>query len=379
MKKRSTLARSCVLIAVIIICLGALLAGWLLGDLPKRAERVFGPPKASLSLQQRIYLSARLLLEENELKASLNNSGAERSFQIELGESPYSIANRLQEEGFIASAEALRDYLVYSGLDVTIQAGDYQLSPGQTAVQIAQALQDSTPTTVTFHILSGWRMEEIAASLPTSGLTFTPEEFEEAVTSPPDVSPLVKQLPQGASLEGFLYPDSYELPRQIPLDDFLTTLLDDFQSKMDYGMQEGFKNQGLSLYQAVILASIVQREAMVEDEMPAIASVFFNRLKKGMNLDSDPTVQYALGYDAATKAWWKNPLSLDDLKVQSAYNTYQVPGLPPGPIDNPGLSALKAVAYPAQTPYYYFRAACDGSGRHTFSETFEQHQQNACP
>jgi UPF0755 protein len=144
-------------------------------------------------------------------------------------------------------------------------------------------------------------------------------------------------------------------------------------------LREGFQQQGLSLFQAVTLASIVQREAIVEDEMPLIASVFLNRLKAGMKLESDPTVQYALGYQEESGKWWKSPLSLDELKVDSPYNTYLYSNLPPGPIANPGLNALKAVAFPAQTPYYYFRAACDGSGKHTFAETFEEHQLNACP
>ena len=98
-----------------------------------------------------------------------------------------------------------------------------------------------------------------------------------------------------------------------------------------------------------------------------------------MRLDSDPTVQYALGLDPENGSWWKSPLSLDDLQVVSSYNTYQIPGLPPGPIANPSLSALRAVAFPADTPYYYFRAACDGSGKHSFAETFEQHTSNSCP
>ena len=111
--------------------------------------------------------------------------------------------------------------------------------------------------------------------------------------------------------------------------------------------------------------------------MPRIASVFLNRRAIGMKLDSDPTVQYALGFNNDT--WWTNPLSLADLQVDSPYNTYLNPGLPPGPICNPGLAALKAVAFPEQTPYFYFRAACDHSGRHLFAETFEQHKSNACP
>ncbi len=158
----------------------------------------------------------------------------------------------------------------------------------------------------------------------------------------------------------------------------LDAILQNFSLKIDHEMRENYQNQGLSLYQAVTLASIVQREAVREEEMPMIASVFFNRLNAGMKLDTDPTIQYALGYDRETKNWWKNPLSLKDLEVSSPFNTYQNIGLPPGPISNPGLSALLAVAYPAQTPYYYFRSSCDGSGFHEFSETFEQHQQKAC-
>jgi UPF0755 protein len=126
------------------------------------------------------------------------------------------------------------------------------------------------------------------------------------------------------------------------------------------------------------LASIIEREAVVADERPIIASVFFNRLSAGMLLESDPTVQYALGQQPDGD-WWKSPLSLDDLALDSPYNTYRSAGLPPGPIANPGLSSLQAVANPADTPYFYFRAACDGSGRHAFAATFDEHLLNACP
>jgi UPF0755 protein len=144
-------------------------------------------------------------------------------------------------------------------------------------------------------------------------------------------------------------------------------------------MRAGFARQGLDVYQAVTLASIVQREAVKSEEQPSIASVFLNRLAAGMRLETDPTIQYALGFDAVTNSWWKSPLLVDDLAIQSPYNTYQNSGLPPGPISNPSLSALQAVAYPAQTPYYFFRARCDGSGLHNFSETFDQHLKNGCP
>jgi UPF0755 protein len=144
-------------------------------------------------------------------------------------------------------------------------------------------------------------------------------------------------------------------------------------------LEPAFQNQGLDLLQAVTLASIVQREAMIEEEQPIIASVFLNRMADGMKLESDPTVQYALGFNAEQQTWWTNPLTLDDLDVESLFNTYLYPGLPPAPICNPGVSALRAVAYPAQTSYYYFRAECNGTGSHTFSKTYQEHLDNSCP
>ncbi|NMB90632.1 MAG: endolytic transglycosylase MltG, partial [Chloroflexi bacterium] len=152
----------------------------------------------------------------------------------------------------------------------------------------------------------------------------------------------------------------------------------EFDRQVIPGLQEQFRLNGLDLSQAVTLASIVERESVVDDEKPLIASVFLNRLNNGMKLDSDPTVQYAIGYREDQLSWWTNPLTAADLNVNSPYNTYLNPGLPPGPISNPGLEALRAVAYPAQTPYFYFRALCDNSGRHVFSATYAEHLQNAC-
>ena len=382
--KKTPLLSAFGLVVLVLVCLILVVMGWIVIDLQNRAERSFGPASPGLPLTQRISLSIRMLLAEDSLTAPLDPAGVPQEFKVELGESPSTIADRLQSVRLIASASAFRDYLLYSGLDTSLQAGKFQLSSKMSAVQIAWQLQDATPSEVAFRILPGWRMEEIAQALPTSGLEFSQRSLLDLANQPaeylnPETTPLLGQLPPGASLEGFLFPDSYRLPRIISVEAFIKTLLDDFQLKVDRQIQDGFQRQGLSLYQAVTLASIVQREAVLEDEMPMIASVFLNRLSSAMNLDTDPTVQYALGYDLLGKTWWKNPLSLDDLQVNSSYNTYLHPGLPPGPISNPGLSALKAVAFPAQTGYYFFRMACDNSGRHNFSVTFEQHKANACP
>jgi UPF0755 protein len=361
------------------ICLGVGIIAWGIANLPTWAESQFGPASPNLVRVQRIYLSAQLLRQSNNLKKPNDPTGYEKPFRVELGESPASITTRLQEEGLVPSADAIRNYLVYAGLDKTIQAGDYQLSPRMSPLEIGHALQDATPSEVTFNILPGWRVEEIATSLPTSGLDFTPEAFLLAVADPQSGVSLRAELPEGTGLEGFLFPDSYQVKRNITPQVFVDMLVGYFDAQISAELRQGFSSNNLSLFQATTLASIVQREAVVEEEMPMIASVFLNRLQAGMKLDADPTVQYAVGFNPAQNTWWTNPLSQDDLQIASPYNTYLNWGLPPGPIANPSLKALQAIAFPSQTPYYFFRSACDGSGKHVFAETFEQHVRNACP
>jgi len=359
---------------LIVILLCVLIFGVLIG-IPALANRQFGSPDANLGAGDQLEYSARLLWYGGLLTNPLNPDGLEQSFTIEPGENVVSIAARLEVAGIIRSAAALRAYLIYTGLDVSIQAGNYLLSPAQSIIDIANALQDATPEQVKFIILPGWRLEEIAASLPTSGLNITPEEFlAEASRAPLGLN----FLPAADSTEGFLYPDSYIVPRDVTAGILISGFLRNFGLHLTINLREGFARQNLDIFQAVTLASIVQREAVVPEEGAQIASVFLNRLQMGMKLESDPTIQYAIGYNPAQETWWTNPLSGVDLQFDSPYNTYLYPGLPPGPISNPSLTALMAVASPAQTPYYYFRARCDGSGLHDFSITFEEHLQSGC-
>jgi len=344
--------------------------------IPAQAARIYGQPAAWLTLSQRVQYSASLLWYDDLLTRPLDVNGTEQLFTIEPGESVNSVANHLELVGLVRNAEALRAYLIYSGLDTSIQAGDYQLSAAMSAIDIAHELQDATPEEVTFIILPGWRMEEIAASLPTSGLAITPEAFLTAAQTPSDEFDF---LSGADSAEGFLYPDSYILPRETSAEELVNELVRNFALRLSRDLQFGFEQQGLTIYQAVTIASIVQREAVQKEESALIASVYLNRLKIGMKLDADPTVQYALGYDFAKGTWWANPLSANDLQFDSPYNTYIYKGYPPSPISNPGLDALQAVAFPAETTYYYFRAKCDGSGYHLFAETFEEHLGNGCP
>jgi UPF0755 protein len=357
------------------LCIGL---GWEIFSIPQKAQREFGQPNPHLSKTDLWVYSAQLLFHKNDLSVPLDTALPEIPFRVGAGESIYSIASRLEAEGLVRNAEAFRLYLIYSGMDYKIQAGEYRFDTSKDAIQIAQALGDSTPNEVAFNILAGWRIEEIGAAMPTSGLMISSDGLIQAAKNGSPISFISEMTPPG-SLEGFLFPGSYFVSRKSSSSDLLSIFVGRFEEAMTQTMKDDFKKQGLDFYQAVILASIVEREAIMDDEQPVIASVFLNRLAVDMKLESDPTVQYAVGFNENQNTWWTNPLSNEDLQLDSPYNTYLYEKLPPNPICNPGLSALKAVASPAQTPYYFFRARCDGSGLHLFSETYEEHLNNSCP
>jgi UPF0755 protein len=359
-----------VILIFICICLVVTLV-----TIPAQAARIYGQPAAWLSLTQRVQYSAQLLWYDGLLTNPRDANGVELPFTIQPGESVNSVASNLEAMGFVRDADAFRAYLIYSGLDMSIQAGEHKLSAAMSAIEIAHRLQDATSEEVTFVVLPGWRMEEIAASLSTSGLSIAPDAFFNAVNNPPRGYGF---LSGADTAEGFLFPDSYIFSRQMTADDLVAELVRHFALRLSRDLELAFERQGLTVYQAVTLASIVQREAVRTEEAPLIASVYLNRLRIGMKLEADPTVQYALGYQADTNSWWKSPLFLNDLQVNSPFNTYLYGGLPPAPISNPGMNALNAVAYSAETKYNFFRAKCDGSGYHNFAETFEEHLRNGC-
>ncbi|MFO8037412.1 MAG: endolytic transglycosylase MltG [Anaerolineales bacterium] len=339
--------------------------GGIINSLPKRAEEIYGAPDPDLNTTRLYYQSLLLIMKAEQLTTPTNLQGGIQAFHIDPGESPRMIIRRLHDMGLIDDPRLLRTYIIYAGIDKKIQAGDYFLSPVMSEVEIAEALQDPNPQEVSLTIFPGWRMEEIAAVLPELGVNISPQDFIREVNR--------------RDKEGYLYPDTYQIQRDVSPPLLVDTLSQAFEDHFSPHIKEGMTQQGLTPREGVILASIVEKEAVLREEMPLIASVFLNRLRAGMALGADPTIQYALGYNEAQGTWWTNPLSTEDFSVNSPYNTYQNKGLPPGPICNPSLTALQAVAFAEPTPYYYFSAACDGSGRHNFSKTFEEHQQNICP
>jgi UPF0755 protein len=344
----------------------------------KEVKDKFGLPDITLSVIKKINLSTKLFINKDLILNPVNTKSDQSLFSIQPQESAQEIAKRLEKEGYIADSGAFVDYLIYKGFDRLINSGEFYISSSMNAIEIAEKIHSSTGDLTTFTILAGWRVEEIAKAMEIYQFPFQPEQLITIVHHPDGNITLPNSFKGFKSLEGFLFPGQYKVDKTISIDSFLTMTLEELDKTITPKMRKAFKKNGLNLEQAVILASMVEKEAILTKEGPTIASVFYNRLAAGMKLESDPTVQYAIGYVQGSNTWWKNPLSLNDLQIDSRYNTYQNYGLPPAPICNPGFSALNSVAFPASTNYYYFRAACDLSGKHSFSTSFEEHLKNEC-
>lgn len=349
-------------------------------SIQSEVEHTFGKAHPSLSLPQRLWFQTILFTKGEELSTPLNPLAPPQPFYIAPNEPTHTILARLFQENIISDPETMRILLQYRGYDTQIQSGEHLLSPAMSPQQIAQALVDPHNLIIEFHLLAGWRNEEIATALVASGVNITAAEFLEATQQP-----LVLFFPNRSfpaeirALQGFLLPATYRIQKTATAFDLIHLFTNNFDAQITAEIEHKFQQQGLSLYEGIILASIVQRESILEEEMPLIASVFLNRLRVQMKLDSDATVQYALGFNQKQNTWWTNPLSSTDLTIDSPYNTYLYSGLPPTPICNPSLAAIYAVAEAPQSNYFFFRATCDGSGRHLFAETFPEHLENACP
>ena len=301
-------------------------------------------------------------------------------FTVDTGSTPIVIAGNLYNTGLISDAGLFVDYVRAENLDTELEAGIYFLNQTQTIPEIALKLTDSRSSFIPFRVLEGTRIEEIAQQIDDSQLFgFTGADFLAVVQAGAPVDPEFASLvglPDGASYEGFLMPDSYQLPPEITALELRDTLTENFLARTGEQLRQDALEQGLSLFDAVNLAAIIEREAVWNDEHTLISSVYRNRLDNDMLLQADPTVQY--GLNGARGRWWPNISIADYRGVNSLYNTYLHTGLPPGPIANPSISAIRGAVYPAESSYFYFRAACDGSNRHQFATTYDEHLTNGC-
>jgi UPF0755 protein len=295
-------------------------------------------------------------------------------FAVRSGESGAVIAANLQAAGLIDSA--LRFQIVgrfHGGMD-ELRAGEYSLRATMRPSEIIEVMRGGVGTGwVT--IPEGWRMADIADSLDSRGIA-SRDAFLSATAGDFDAD-FLRERPPGSTIEGYLFPDTYQVlpgatPRQV-----VQLMLNAFGERFTPELRSQSAKFELSTHQVVTLASIVEREAVAADERPLIAGVFLQRLKKGLKLQADPTVQFALaGVNPPyrSQGYWKATLSSADVTIGSPYNTYVVHGLPPGPIGSPGLAAIRAVLDAPPTEYLYFVARPDG--RHAFARTYKEHEEN---
>jgi UPF0755 protein len=286
--------------------------------------------------------------------------GAEQLFVVEPGDPLARVASRLEQRGLIRDARALGWLARWRGVAGDVRVGEYRLSPALSPSEILTRLIEGRVATYTVSIPEGFTAAMIAERLARADLVDA-DAFLAAVNDPALCAELQVDAPR---LEGYLFPETYSLPKGLSARQVATLMVEHFKRVFEE-LAPLARERGLSEHEVVTLASIVEKETGDPQERPLIASVFANRLARGMRLESDPTTIYGI-------ADFDGNLRRRDLEdAGNPYNTYQIPGLPPGPIANPGRDALLAVVEPADTDYLYFVSR--GDGTHVFSRTYREH------
>ncbi|MFA5946903.1 MAG: endolytic transglycosylase MltG [Patescibacteria group bacterium] len=292
------------------------------------------------------------------------------SFTVSPGGSFSNYATLLKERGIIANALWFRVAAEFAGLTDDVQTGVYSFTPGQSYADILAHLTTSEVTDISITFPEGLTLKQMGELVQTK-FKISAEDWSKATGqySKFETHPFVvrAQKPDDVDLEGYLFPDTYRFFADATADDVVQKLIDTMEEKVD-GLDEPTGDaKGMTMHEILTLASIVEREVRKPSEMKNVADIFLKRLSIGMALQADSTVNYVTG--------GKDPsISLNERDTVSPYNTYKNPGLPPGPISNPGMNALTAVIHPATNGYLYFLT--DDLGNVYYAETFEQHIQN---
>jgi UPF0755 protein len=294
-------------------------------------------------------------------------SDADLLHEVLPGQDAGSILQELEAKGVVNNAFLAKLYLVRVLGDPPLRAGEYRFGTPLTVPEILDKLVLGDIVTYPVTIVEGLTLEETAAHLAEQGFGDEPVFLEEMLTAD-----RISELdPEASSLEGYLFPDTYSFAKGTSEDEIVSALVSTFLRLFERDVRPALLPEDeRTPRQIVILASIVEKEARLDEERPTIAGVYANRLRRGIALYADPTIVYALKQQGR----WDGNIRRPDLKLDSPYNTYLYPGLPPGPIASPGLASLVAAAQPAEIPYLYFVSRNDGS--HVFASTLAEHNRN---
>lgn len=290
-----------------------------------------------------------------------NTEGAETEVIVPPGASAGKIAQLLKDEGIIKSTLWFKICLKFSGAAPMLRSGVFTLRKNMPASKaIWRLINDSGTKDFKVKILEGWRIEEIAEELEKNEIIKDKYVFINTAKE--------------AGCEGFLFPSTYMLPKDMNPNDVIALMLAEYEKNIR-PLTAQYQGK-LTEKEILTIASIVEREAVIDAERPKIAAVYLNRVKIGKKLEADPTVQYALGYNAQEGRHWKKGLTLKDLRVDSPYNTYRYNGIPPGPIASPSVNSVKAVLNPEPDFEALYFVADNETGGHIFSKNYHQHLQS---
>ncbi|MFH1366361.1 MAG: endolytic transglycosylase MltG [Patescibacteria group bacterium] len=286
-----------------------------------------------------------------QINVPLDSRGQEKIFIVEKGDGLKAVAANLEKENLIRQKFWFMTYVFYHGWTGQLKAGEFILSPSLAVPAITRE--------ITGKALS----QEVEITIPEG---FTLKKIDARLAA----ADLIKEgelLADSRKLEGYLFPDTYRFDQGDSLNEIVKKMTDNFDQKMDKSLRDEIARQKKTLAEIIAMASIIEKEVSNYEDRRIVSGIFWQRLKDNYPLQSCATIAYALGVDK-----WR--YSTDDTKIDSLYNTYQNAGLPPGPIDNPGLESIKAAIYPQPTDYYFFLSKPDGST--VFSKTLEEHNLN---
>ena len=286
--------------------------------------------------------------------------------QVPAGAGTGEIGRALVDAGIVHDQLSFRAALYWTGASRRIKAGEYRFDRPMTAVDVVEKMARGDVYTRRITFPEGLTIQEMAKIYEAQG--FGPAK--EFVDSARDVSLISDLDPKATDLEGYLYPETYAVAHGTKPSALVQMMVARFKSVFDDALRRAVEARGMSVHDAVTLASLVEKETAKPDERPLVAAVYRNRLKIGMGMQADPTVVYAL----QKAGRYDGNIRREDLQVDSPYNTYKYAGLPPGPIASPGKPSLEAAVMPADAPYLYFVSRNDGS--HVFSATLDEHNRN---
>jgi UPF0755 protein len=315
---------------------------------------------------------AGLIYIQNGIDTPYNiQNNSKKEFVIQSGESVQRIADNLERENLIKKADFFKFYVWKEKLSNKLQAGNYEISSAMAIPEIVDLFIGGKIKSdeIKITIPEGFLNKEIDERLASNNLIQKSEFIKFDKNNNLDLSKyeFLKDKPENAGLQGYYFPDTYIYYKESTIENIAKKMLDNFDQKLSQDLREEIKNQNKSIFEIIIMASIIEKEAGLVEDMGKVASVFQNRLNIGKALESDATINY-ITESGRTRSTY------DDLQIDSPYNTYKYSGLPPTPISNPGINAIKAAIYPEKTDYFYFLTK--GDKETVFSKTYDEHLKN---